>query len=55
MRPRRETFLIARVPNLIGGVHLELFDLDEALRLNLEGDEVAQRFIPGQSRAAIPW
>jgi class 3 adenylate cyclase/tetratricopeptide (TPR) repeat protein len=35
--------LIARVPNVIGGVHLELFDLDEALRLNLEGDEVAQQ------------
>jgi class 3 adenylate cyclase/tetratricopeptide (TPR) repeat protein len=34
---------ITRVPNLIGGVHLELFDLDEALRLNLEGDEVAQQ------------
>jgi len=38
--------LLARVPNLIGGVHLELFDLDEALRLNLEGDEVAQRLFP---------
>jgi tetratricopeptide (TPR) repeat protein len=37
---------IAQIPNLIGGVHLELFDLDEALRLNLEGDEVAQRFHP---------
>ena len=41
-----DAFWIARVPNLIGGVHLELFDLDEALRLNLEGDEVAQRFHP---------
>jgi tetratricopeptide (TPR) repeat protein len=37
---------IAQIPNLIGGVHLELFDLDEALRLNLEGDEVARRFHP---------
>jgi len=37
---------IARVPNLIGGVHLELFDLDEAVRLCLEGDEVAQRVFP---------
>jgi class 3 adenylate cyclase/tetratricopeptide (TPR) repeat protein len=37
---------MARVPNLIGGVHLELFDLEEALRLNLEGDEVAQRLFP---------
>jgi class 3 adenylate cyclase/tetratricopeptide (TPR) repeat protein len=36
--------LLARVPNVIGGVHLEIFDLDEALRLNLEGDEVAQQF-----------
>jgi tetratricopeptide (TPR) repeat protein len=41
-----DAFFIARVPNLIGGVHLELFDLDVALRLNLEGDEVAQRFHP---------
>jgi class 3 adenylate cyclase/tetratricopeptide (TPR) repeat protein len=36
----------ARVPNLIGGLHLELFDLDEALRLNLEADEVAQQLSP---------
>jgi class 3 adenylate cyclase/tetratricopeptide (TPR) repeat protein len=35
--------LLARVPNVIGGVHLELCDLYEALRLNLEGDEVAQQ------------
>ena len=34
---------MARVPNVIGSVHLELFDLDEALRLTLEGDEVAQQ------------
>ena len=38
--------LLARVPNVIGGVHLELFDLDEALRLNLEGVEVAQQWDP---------
>jgi tetratricopeptide (TPR) repeat protein len=38
--------LLARVPNVIGGVHLELFDLDEALRLNLEGAEVAQQWDP---------
>jgi class 3 adenylate cyclase/tetratricopeptide (TPR) repeat protein len=37
---------LARVPNCIGGVHLELFDLDEAIRLNLEGAEVAQRLWP---------
>jgi class 3 adenylate cyclase/tetratricopeptide (TPR) repeat protein len=36
----------ARAPNIIGGVHLELFDLDEAIRLCLEGDEVAQRVYP---------
>jgi tetratricopeptide (TPR) repeat protein len=40
----RDKRLLARVPNVIGGVHLELFDLDEALRLNLKGDEVAQQF-----------
>ncbi|MFQ5897200.1 MAG: adenylate/guanylate cyclase domain-containing protein [Candidatus Methylomirabilia bacterium] len=37
---------IARVPNTIGGVHLELFDLDEALQLNLEGDEIARKVFP---------
>jgi class 3 adenylate cyclase/tetratricopeptide (TPR) repeat protein len=37
---------MVRIPNLIGGVHLELFDFDEALRLNLEGAEVAQRLFP---------
>jgi class 3 adenylate cyclase/tetratricopeptide (TPR) repeat protein len=41
-----DAFWIARVPNLVGGVHLDVFDLDEALRLNLEGDEVAQRLHP---------
>ncbi|MBI2875641.1 MAG: tetratricopeptide repeat protein, partial [Candidatus Tectomicrobia bacterium] len=34
---------IARVPNAIGGVHLELFDLDGAIRINLEADEVARK------------
>jgi tetratricopeptide (TPR) repeat protein len=37
---------MARIPNLIGGVHLELFDLDEAIRLNLEADEVARKSWP---------
>jgi ATP/maltotriose-dependent transcriptional regulator MalT len=37
---------MARTPNCIGGVHLELFDLSEALRLNLEADEVAQQLSP---------
>ena len=50
-----DTRLLARVPNVIGGVHLELFDLDEALRLNLEGAEVAQRFYPWPEPHAHPW
>jgi class 3 adenylate cyclase/tetratricopeptide (TPR) repeat protein len=37
---------MARVPNFIGGIHLELFDLDEAIRLNLEGDRAAQQWWP---------
>jgi class 3 adenylate cyclase/tetratricopeptide (TPR) repeat protein len=41
-----DTFYIVRVPNLVGGVHLDVFDLDEALRLNLEGEEVAQQLYP---------
>jgi tetratricopeptide (TPR) repeat protein len=36
-----DAFWLARVPNVIGGVHLDVFDLDEALRLNLQGEEVA--------------
>jgi len=42
----RDPLWLARLPNTVGGVHLELFDLDEALRLSLEGDEVAQRLYP---------
>jgi tetratricopeptide (TPR) repeat protein len=41
-----DKFFMARVPNCIGGVHLELFDLDEAIWLNLEGAEVAQQLWP---------
>ncbi len=41
-----DKFWIARAPNIIGGVHLELFDLEEAIQLNLEGDEVAQKTFP---------
>jgi tetratricopeptide (TPR) repeat protein len=41
-----DTFWLARVSNYIGGIHLELFDLDAALRLYLEGHEVAQRLYP---------
>jgi tetratricopeptide (TPR) repeat protein len=32
-----------RAPNCIAGVHLELYDLDEAVRLNEEGDDVSKR------------
>ena len=38
-----DAFWLARLPNLVGGVHLELYDLDAAIRLCHEGDEVAQR------------
>jgi tetratricopeptide (TPR) repeat protein len=41
-----DKFWMARAPNCLGGVHLELFDLDEALRLNLEGDEVGRQLWP---------
>ncbi len=36
----------SRAPNLFGGVHLELFDPDEAIRMCLEGDEIGGRFWP---------
>jgi class 3 adenylate cyclase/tetratricopeptide (TPR) repeat protein len=42
-----DKFWIARVPNLIGAVHLELYDLDVAAERNLEAEEIA--------RAAWPW
>ena len=38
-----DKFWAARTPNLAGGIHLELFDLDEAVRLNLEAHEVARK------------
>jgi tetratricopeptide (TPR) repeat protein len=34
---------VVRAPNCIAGVHLELYDLDEAIRLNEEGDDVSKR------------
>jgi tetratricopeptide (TPR) repeat protein len=37
---------LARLPNLFGGVSLEIFDLDEAIRLNTEGDETSRRLWP---------
>jgi tetratricopeptide (TPR) repeat protein len=41
-----DTFWLARVSNYIGGIHLELFALDAAFQLYLEGYEVAQRLYP---------
>jgi tetratricopeptide (TPR) repeat protein len=41
-----DKLIMAIVPNLPGGVHLELFDLDEALRINLEAYEKACEFSP---------
>jgi tetratricopeptide (TPR) repeat protein len=37
---------LARLPNLFGGVSLELYDLDEAIRFNTEGDETSRRLWP---------
>lgn len=39
-----DTFWFPRIPIGIGGVHLELFDVEEALRLSLEGAETAKQF-----------
>jgi class 3 adenylate cyclase/tetratricopeptide (TPR) repeat protein len=41
-----DRFWLARMPNTIAGVYLELCALDEALQLSLEGYEVAQQFDP---------
>jgi len=37
---------LVRMPNLFGGVSLETYDLDEAIRLNTEGDETSRRLWP---------
>jgi len=37
---------LARVPNLFGGVSLETYDLDEAIRFNTEGEETSRRLWP---------
>jgi len=37
---------LARLPNLFGGVSLETYDLDEAVRFNSEGDETSRRIWP---------
>jgi tetratricopeptide (TPR) repeat protein len=41
-----DKFWIARMPNTIAGVYLELYHVEEALQLSLEGYEVAQQFDP---------
>ena len=41
-----DKFWMARAPNIIGGVYLELYDLEEAIALNLQGDEISQKLIP---------
>jgi class 3 adenylate cyclase/tetratricopeptide (TPR) repeat protein len=41
-----DVFSITRSPNCLGGVHLEVFDFDEALRLGIEGDELCQAKTP---------
>jgi tetratricopeptide (TPR) repeat protein len=41
-----DKFHIARAPNCIGGVYLELFDLGEAIQVNLEAEEVARKTWP---------
>jgi class 3 adenylate cyclase/tetratricopeptide (TPR) repeat protein len=37
---------LARLPNLFGGVSLEVHDLDEAIRFNTEGNETSRRLWP---------
>ena len=45
-----------RVPSLVGGVHLELYDLAAAIGLCREGDEIARAARRrGPSRAATAW
>lgn len=34
---------LVRLPNLLGGVYLDVYDFDEAIRLNAEGDEAGRR------------
>ena len=41
-----DVFWLARLPNCIGSVALELYALDRALDLQLEGDEAARRYSP---------
>ena len=39
-----DAFWLARIPNCIGTVSLELYDLERALELQLEGDEAGRRY-----------
>src|SRR5216683_1745358 len=39
-----DAFYLARAPNCKGAVSLELYDLERALELQLEGDEAARRY-----------
>ena len=39
-----ETFWLGRLPNCLGSISLELYALDQALELELEGDEAARRY-----------
>jgi tetratricopeptide (TPR) repeat protein len=39
-----DAFWLARIPNCAGAVFLELYDLDRALELQLEGDEAARKY-----------
>jgi len=39
-----DAFWLARIPNCAGAVPLELYDLDRALELQLEGDEAARKY-----------
>ncbi len=39
-----DAFWLARIPNCTGAVSLELYDLERALELQLEGDEVALKY-----------
>ena len=46
---------LSRLPNTIGGVHFELFDLGAALQLNLEGAEVAEQLFPWPEPRGHAW
>jgi len=41
-----DAFWLPRIPNCTGAVSLELYDLDRALELQLEGDEAARKYSP---------